>query len=126
MRRFALLLIAFPLSSCDGPHTSDAGPHRGGRYQGIGTYPAGRLWAYQRPGQMRDPATATIDDDEQIVVTVDSQTGEVRQCGNLSGHCIVSNPWSNGNGPGVPLTAHTIDLDSQDEAATNEAQPVRR
>ncbi len=40
------------------------------------------------------PTAATLGDDEQIIVVVDSVTGEVRQCGNLSGHCTAFNPWS--------------------------------
>ena len=25
---------------------------------------------------------------------IDTATGELRQCGNLSGHCLTSNPWA--------------------------------
>ena len=66
-----------------------------------------------------DAAKATLADDAQIIVIVDSRTGEVRQCGNMSGHCITTNPWANKLGPqqGVPisLNAHAADLERQAE-----------
>jgi hypothetical protein len=45
-------------------------------------------------GSVTDPAAATLDDDDHIVVVLDSATGQLRQCGNLSGHCIALNPWA--------------------------------
>ncbi len=41
-----------------------------------------------------DPAAAKLDDDGEIIVVVDSQTGEVRQCGNMTGYCVGMSPWS--------------------------------
>ena len=53
---------------------------------------------------------------------MDSATGELRQCGNLSGHCIGFNPWSRplGSGQSAPvlLLKHAQQL--QDEAAAAE------
>lgn len=124
MRLFGstLILAAMTgLAGCD--HESGPGPgaHHGGRYLGIGTYSAGRLWSRMSGAAApADPARATIADDEQIIVTVDSRTGEVRQCGNLSGHCVASNPWQSGAGSGVNLSIHAADLD----AVSNEAAPV--
>ncbi len=39
-------------------------------------------------------AAAKVRDDDEIVVVVDSATGEVRQCGNLTGYCVGMNPWT--------------------------------
>ncbi|HEX4741696.1 MAG TPA: hypothetical protein VH353_10225, partial [Caulobacteraceae bacterium] len=44
--------------------------------------------------QPKDPAGSRISDDDQIIIVMDSNTGEVRQCGNLSGVCVAMNPWS--------------------------------
>ncbi|TMJ19235.1 MAG: hypothetical protein E6G92_05390 [Alphaproteobacteria bacterium] len=109
MRSIVLLLLLTPLAGCDGRPDSGSGPRHGGRYQGIGTYPAGTLWSRQQADRSRDPASATIADDEQVIVVVDSSTGEVRQCGNLSGYCIRTNPWSGAAAP-ARLTAHAADV----------------
>lgn len=67
-----------------------------GRYVGVGLYGAGPMWSHLvRPAATdADPASARLDDDEQIIVLLDTATGELRQCGNLSGHCIGLNPWA--------------------------------
>lgn len=126
MRLPLILAACLALSGCgDGPGPQP-GPHHGGRYIGIGTYPAGRLWSRQaQAAQPRVPAAATIADDEQIIVTVDSRTGEVRQCGNLSGHCIASNPWSRDEAGAVNLTEHAADLDGEAENAAETANTAR-
>jgi hypothetical protein len=66
-----------------------------GRYQGIGVYNAGSGWARMTvpPAEPGSRAARLADDDHVIVVT-DSRTGEVRQCGDLSGYCIRLNPWT--------------------------------
>jgi len=114
MRITPLILIPLvALAGCDQGPVAGPGGHHGGRYLGIGTYVAGRLWSRQaNVAAPSDPAAATIADDEQIVVTVDSQTGEVRQCGNLSGHCVVSNPWAGRSAP-ANLSQHAADLDRE-------------
>jgi hypothetical protein len=91
------------------------------------------MTAAGRPG---NPAAATTADDSQIIVVVDSNSGEIRQCGNLSGHCIGMNPWANALGQDraapVALDAHEIDLTRAENAAANaaqaasEARPSRR
>jgi hypothetical protein len=53
-------------------------------------------------GPAANAASATLGDDEQIIVVVDSNTGELRQCGNLSGFCTTMNPWTNS----LPSAAH--------------------
>jgi hypothetical protein len=47
------------------------------------------------------PAARTVDD-QAIIVTTDSVTGEVRACGDLTGYCIGMNPWK------TPLAASQI------------------
>ena len=97
-------------------NSTEATEHHGGRYLGIGVYQAGILWSHLVAAS-RPPNTpaATIADDEQVIVVVDSNTGEIRQCGNFSGHCIGMNPWANALGQGqaapVDLNAHAADLD---------------
>jgi len=115
---------------------SDSGPKSPGRYSGIGTYAAGRLWAQMAGVQApTDPAAARLEDDEQIIVVVDSHTGEVRRCGDYSGVCVSMNPWADqGTRTAAPvkLTKHAADLDAEDQAraqeaasATEEATPAR-
>jgi hypothetical protein len=83
-----------------------------GRYLGVGTYPAGRMWQRMvTTGRPNETAAAQLGDDEQIIVVVDSNTGEIRQCGNLTGHCIRMNPWGNGQPIPVNLSEHAADLD---------------
>lgn len=130
MRRFALLLLTACLAGCGG--FADSGPtaHRGGRYAGIGIYSPGDLWqrlaAAQRPA---DRAAADLRDDSAVIVVVDSQTGEIRQCGNLTGYCIRMNPWSGALGreqsAPVNLTQHQADVDREREnvQATLTIQP---
>lgn len=83
-----------------------------GRYLGVGTYPAGRMWQRMvTTGRPNDTTAAQLGDDEQIIVVVDSNTGEIRQCGNLTGHCIRMNPWGSGQPMPVNLSEHAADLD---------------
>ena len=110
-----------------------------GRFIGIGLYAPGRMWSeLVAPRPASDPAQphaqpepAGLQDDEQVIVVVDSTTGEVRQCGNLSGMCLAMNPWSQG----VPqawqaparVVRHTEQLWADDEAARQrlEAEAAR-
>ena len=99
MRAFGLPALGFALlilAGCD-RHGGVSGPghHGGGRYQGIGIYPADPLWPNLVANEAnKDQARALRADDGQIIVVVDTQTGEVRQCGNLSGYCVAMRPWS--------------------------------
>ena len=95
-----------------------------GRYLGIGVYEAGRMWSRMvRANRAADPAAATTADDEKVIVVVDSHSGEVRQCGNLTGYCIGMNPWAGplGREQGAPIgvTEHAADLDRQALVAEN-------
>jgi hypothetical protein len=70
-------------------------------------------------------ARANVDDDDKIIVVIDSHTGEIRQCGNLSGFCIGMNPWTQAlsasqQGP-VNLTQHASDLRAEQDAKAAEA-----
>ena len=146
MQRIGLLFLTTFLAGCGSPASDGPGPQQGGRYAGIGLYGAGDMWqrlvVTSRP---RDAAAANLRDDEVVIVVVDSRTGEVRQCGNLSGHCITMNPWAAplGGDRALPvnLTEHRAAVDrardQQNEAAvsdmngaaaetTNSVQPSRR
>ena len=95
-----------------GADFAGGGPHHGGRYLGIGTYPAGQFWKQiVRQDPPKDSQAATLADDEQIIAIVDARTGEVRQCGNLSGYCVSSNPWKAAAAPApTALAKHAADL----------------
>ena len=142
MRRFGLLLLTAGLAGCGGSADSGPAAHRGGRYAGIGIYSPGDLWqrlaTAQRPA---DQAAANLRDDSAVIVVVDSQTGEIRQCGNLTGYCIRMNPWSGALGreqsEPVNLTEHQADVDRERERqnaqtiltiqpATNAVRPAHR
>ena len=90
-----------------------------GRYVGVGIYSPGQMWVQlvHSASPAPDPAAATLDDDEQIIVLLDSATGEFRQCGNLSGHCIGLNPWTKPQAKGQTLPAallkHAQELQSE-------------
>jgi hypothetical protein len=120
----ALAAIA-ALAACDTADERQTASHHG-RYLGIGVYEAGRMWSRMvRAAAPADPAAATLADDERVIVVVDSHSGEVRQCGNLTGHCIGMNPWraplGQGQGAPIPVTEHAADLDRAAEAETANA-----
>lgn len=133
MKAFAFavpfLAMALTLSGCGSLSTSaeraDA-DDGAGRYSGLGTYPADPLWKHvERATAGNDAALASLDDDSQIIVVVDRQTGEVRQCGNNSGQCIAMNPWT-GTSPArapVRLGKHAAQLEQDESAGFNAAGP---
>jgi hypothetical protein len=101
------------------------------RYFGVGMYMPGELWK-QLAGATApvDPAAADLDDDDEVFVLLDSRTGELRQCGNLSGHCIGMNPWANPLDPAsagpAKLLKHARQLREEAEArAEAEAKKAR-
>jgi len=93
---------------------AEGGPGHGGlpgHYAGIGRYQAGLAWLKMvAADQAKTPAAARIADDEFVIAVIDSHTGEVRQCGKLSGYCIAMNPGAKPLSPSrlAPndLTAH--------------------
>jgi hypothetical protein len=111
------VLILLTLSGCNKSLAVDAdGTASRGRYSGIGTYPADRLWAQRKTGNATSEGDrAALADDGQIIVVVDTQSGEVRQCGNNSGQCVRMSPWSQQATPSLPatLTKHAADLDAE-------------
>jgi hypothetical protein len=117
------LVIAVGVAACLGgcvrkaeDAASEASAH--GRYSGVGTYVAGRLWRKMVVAdQAKEPSAAKLLDDDQIIVVLDSHTGEVRQCGNLTGYCITTNPWtkspSASQAAPVKLTVHEDQLNNE-------------
>lgn len=107
---------------------SGPGPKSQGRYAGIGTYNAGRLWGQQAGiDAPKDADAAKLEDDEHVIVVIDSHTGEVRQCGDYSGVCIAMNPWTGqGSQSATPikLKKHAADLAAEDQAKTEDAGPA--
>ena len=90
-----LLAAAAALAGCQkaAEGVGSAGGARG-RYLGVGHYAPGPMWSQLAAAAAKTPAAARLADDEQVIVVVDSLTGEVRQCGNLSGFCIGMKPWA--------------------------------
>lgn len=95
MRRLAVVgALGCTAAACSSPAPS-TGPSPHGRYIGLGTYSAGALWSKMAlTGQAKSVTAATPADDEHVIVVVDSQTGEVRECGDYSGVCVGLNPWT--------------------------------
>ena len=128
-----LAVTGLTLGGCQ--KTSEAGPtmvsSSRGRFVAVGTYAPGQVWAHlarPKPAEAADPAVARLDDDEQIIVVMDSATGELRQCGNLSGHCLAFNPWSkDASNQGAPATLlkHARDLNAEAAVAPDPADSVR-
>ena len=92
-----VVIAAVSLSACkrkDGTWASLSGEPHQGRYLGVGVYRPEAAWTRMVAAQQTDttPAAKTADD-QAVIVVVDSGTGEVRACGDLSGYCIGMNPW---------------------------------
>ena len=103
----------------------DTKPHHG-RYTGIGIYTADPMWSHiAGADKPKDEAVATTADDQNIIVVVDGETGEIRQCGNVYGHCVGMNPWSHALS-GKQTAPLGLDKHAADIAASisNEAAPV--
>ena len=136
MRDVALILAlsALALTGCQkaGEVAADAGkPAVRGRYVGVGIYRAETMWgqlARARPEQA-DPAAATLVDDDHVIVVLDTATGELRQCGNMSGHCLASKPWAkttSAQPAPARVLKHLEDLMREDRAASEAAEPAAR
>jgi len=116
------------LTGCsDRPISSQA--NKFGRFTGIGVFEAGRLWPQVAAVSGRAAfRVASPADDEHIIVVVDTTTGEVRQCGDLSGRCISMNPWRPlGAGTTAPVTVgkHLSELDQPEKMSADDAVPAR-
>jgi len=114
-------LLVLTLLSLGGCHKYTAAEydsaHARGRYSGIGLFEPSKLWAKVQGDATKDPAAAKLEDDEMVIVVVDSETGEVRECGNYSGRCLSMNPWTKAVGPQqhtpVRLDVHAAELTSE-------------
>lgn len=119
------------LAGCSNAEDATGEARHQGRYVGIGIYSPSKLWSLLKPaGPPKDKGVATLDDDSHVIVLIDSKTGEVRQCGNLSGYCVRMNPW-NGSVHAAPasLTKHAADLAAEEAAeqtttVANAAEPM--
>jgi hypothetical protein len=117
-------VAALSLGGCQkapGGAASSLTPQSKGRYVGVGLFPAGRMWEQVVVADPAKDSAARPADDEEIIVVLDSTTGELRQCGNLSGACIGMNPWAKPASQMAPtaLVKHAQQLD--DEAAKPES-----
>ncbi|MFA5963530.1 MAG: hypothetical protein WC804_05895 [Sphingomonas sp.] len=117
-----LLLAGLALAGCKPATPIDnvedpSAPQRHGRFSGVGIYGADHGWEHlagaPRP---TDKAVATTADDTTLIVTVDGATGEIRQCGNYSGHCIAMNPW---HAKLAPRQAEPVSLTARQDATGN-------
>jgi hypothetical protein len=115
-------LVLLATAGCNKSMAVDAdGTASRGRYSGIGTFPADPLWRQRSEATSKDESEARLADDSQIIVVVDTQSGEVRQCGNNSGQCVRTNPWSKDSAAAslpAALKKHAADLDSEASQST--------
>jgi len=114
------------LTGCSRSELTGSGPgHGAGRYAGVGLYQADRMWKQLVGPAPKEAGAARIADDSYVIVAIDSRTGELRQCGNLSGHCIGMNPWSTALTQAhlapASLAKHAEQLDAE---ALSETKPV--
>ncbi|WCT75167.1 hypothetical protein PQ455_08105 [Sphingomonas naphthae] len=129
MRRYAaiIVILAPALAGCDRPQGMAPDPTRG-RYAGVGIYAADKLWSHVEGSKPADPAIASPADDEYIIVVSDTQTGEIRQCGNHSGRCVSLKAWGKDAASSLPvrIDQHLADLTTADALAPErKATPPR-
>src|SRR5436305_1908703 len=121
----SVAIATFGLVGCNRPLAADGGGSGAhGRYASAGVYPAGRMWSQIAGAPApKDAATAKLGDDEHIIVVIDSQTGELRQCGNISGYCVSMSPWSRPAPLSAPmaLAKHADQLDAEAKAKLAES-----
>lgn len=102
----------------DNEISEEDAPARHGRFAGIGVYAADQGWAHLADvAAPASKARATIRDDSMVIVTVDGATGEIRQCGNYSGHCVALDAWHGRLGPKQQVP---VSLDARPDASGNE------
>ena len=104
-------------------------PH--GRYAGVGIYSPGTAWAKMiSAARSKDAPTAQLVDDGAVIVMVDSATGEVRGCGDMTGYCVGMNPWkaplATGQIAPVSLSDHVKSTDAESSAPAASAAPAER
>ena len=126
---FGLLAIAVGAASLGGCRQGAVWPNAGeghGRYVGVGIYAPTAEWRQLVSKQLpSSPYAAQRQDDEVILVTADSTTGELRACGDLSAYCVGFNPWKAPLGAlqtaPVPVAAHGVSDAPAANTADNEA-----
>ena len=114
MKRLTLCIVVMAGLAASGCHKADNaepmlagdwslfGGHHG-RFVGLGIYSPNDQWTkIADSAQTGDGPKARPIDDQAIYVVIDSATGELRACGDLTGYCIGMNPWKK------PLTAAQI------------------
>lgn len=127
MRAILLIVLGAVAATCLGGCQKAANAQLGaaahhGRYVGIGLYTPGQMWSQMVVAtQPKEAAAARTNDDEQVIVVIDSDTGEIRQCGNLSGYCVSTNPWRK---PLVPTQNAPITLGKHADQLAREAEAV--
>jgi len=91
---------------------------RGGRghFAGVGIYQPNLNWTQLAEAPTTNgPSAAKRVDDQAIIVVVDTNSGEIRACGDLSGYCVAQNPWRAGLAASqltpVPMAAHATPQD---------------
>lgn len=120
---FAVAALALGACKREPVSLDDDTPAHRGRYSGIGIYAPDMAWSkLNGVAKPADKASATTADDTAVIVVVDSATGEVRQCGNLSGHCLGMNPWQHKLAPLQSAPASLSEHSAERHAA--EATPV--
>ena len=126
---FSLAAGIVGLASCKRSDVGDwafGDATRHGHYGSVGIYAPGQSWKdLAARGMSTASATAKLGDDQAIVVVEDTDTGELRACGDLTGYCIGSNPWkqmlSASQVTPVSLTRHP-----DDTAASLAKRPAKR
>jgi hypothetical protein len=122
----AVVTAVFCLGACDRPRVVGDGEARG-RFAGIGIYSTDRLWSQLAGASApKSAAAARLKDDQKVIVVVDTRTGEIRQCGNLSGYCVGLNPWArpltDAQAAPLSLLKHEEDFEREDQAALDKAK----
>ena len=114
-----------------------AGPSLRARFVAVGIYSPAETWTQvvgtavgeSPPGPGPGPGPALPADDDEILVVLDSATGEIRQCGNLSGRCLAMNPWAQAIDPRAVaptmLLKHAAQLKAEAQAAGEPEQAER-
>jgi hypothetical protein len=103
-------------------------PQQSGRYVGVGIYAPEKQWTkLVATSPAKDTPAARPIDDQVIIVVVDSKTGEVRSCGDMTRYCIGMNPWAKSLTPSqIPplnLTEHVQPPKSEEAADSAPAKP---
>lgn len=101
-----------------------------GRYVGIGIYTPGTPWTkLVAAGTPPDTPAARAIDDQAIIVVTDSDTGEIRACGDLTGYCVGMNPWNKALVPAqtapINLTEHVTPPDDVADSTQTPHHPRR-